>query len=91
MLHPFIDVSKLTDDELISRMSKCQQILYAEMGMGHQSMMDSARMMLESYQMEWDNRMALKRNAEDLEKNPNGTIEIGTIEDISNLKPTGDE
>jgi hypothetical protein len=41
--------------------------------------------------MEWDNRMALKRNAEDLEKNPNGTIEIGTIEDISNLKPTGDE
>lgn len=45
-------------------------------------MYQSAMLQLETYRSEWEERMFRKRTEEDLEKNPPGIIEIGTIQDI---------
>jgi hypothetical protein len=83
MFHPFIDCSKLTDDELLKKIQRCQDVAMQANIAGHVSIYQSAMMQLETYRAEWEERMFRKRMEEDLEKNPPGIIEIGSIQDIS--------
>jgi len=87
MDHPFISAKKLTDDELQQRMQKCQNLLYAEMQCGHTGMVDSIRMQLDVYELELSERMYIQRYDEFAKKNPDGTIEIGTIQEIETVDP----
>jgi len=87
MDHPFISAKKLTDDELQQRMQKCQNLLYAEMQCGHSGMVDSIRMQLEVYELELSERMYTRRFDEFAAKNPDGTIEIGTIQEVETVDP----
>lgn len=80
MFHPFIDTSKLTDDELLRRIQKCQEIAYGSMQYGHSSMVQSAMLQLETYRTAWEERLAQQRIKEDLEKSPPGVVELGTAE-----------
>jgi hypothetical protein len=82
MFHPFIDCSKLSDDELLKKIQRCQDVVMQANMAGHNSMYQSAMLQLETYRSEWEERMFRKRTEEDLEKNPPGIIEIGTIQDI---------
>ena len=86
MFHPFIDASSLTDDELFKRMARCQDIVFNAMQAGQVPMYESALMQYEAYQAEYDERMHKKRHEEYLEHNPDGSIEIGTVNDISPLR-----
>lgn len=86
MDHPFINASSLSDDELFKRMTRCQEIAYNAMMAGHTTMYESAVSQYETYQAEYNDRMARRSYEEYVEKNPDGTIEIGEINDISNLR-----
>ncbi len=90
MDHPFIDASALTDEELFKRIQKCQSYLYGETTCGHTKMVDAIRMQLETYQFEFQERMATKRFEEFEKKNPSKTIDIGTIETIETPDPNAD-
>lgn len=86
MDHPFLDPSKLTDDQLMDRIQKCHRILGGEMAMGHTSVVDSARAALETYQFEYNERMRtraledkFKKDEEKQEKD--GPLEFGVVEE----------
>lgn len=57
MDHPFLDTTKLTDDQLMDRIQKCHKILSGEVSMGHTTVVQSARAALDTYQFEWNERM----------------------------------
>lgn len=80
--HPFVDARELTNDELQERIQKCQKILYAEIQCGHTGMVDSIRSQLLVYEQEFSERLYVQRYDEFTAKNPDGVIEIGTIEEI---------
>lgn len=90
MDHPFIDCSELSDEELYKRIQKCQSYLYGEIQAGHAGMVDTIRAQLETYEFEFQERIARKRMAEYEKKNPSGVIEIGTISTVDepNTEPT---
>lgn len=82
MDYPGLDMSKLSKEEILDKMKKCQQMV---MNSYHnQSLNDSIRRMLEAYEYEYHQRLAKDIREEDEKKNPAGVIEIGSIEDISN-------
>lgn len=80
--HPFINATELTNEELQQRIQKCQRLLYAEMQGGHAGMVDSIRTQLFVYEQEFSERLYVQRYDEFVAKNPDGVIEIGTIEEI---------
>jgi len=90
MDHPFIDPSSLTDDELQERIQKCQAYLYGEIQGGHAKMVDAIRAQLNTYEFEFQERMATRRFDEFEKKNPSGIIEIGTIESVETPDPDAD-
>lgn len=86
MDHPFIDATKLTDEELLKRIARCHDMAYNAMMAGHATMYDSIVSQLETYQAAYEERMAKRRHEEYLEKNPDGVIDIGEVRDISPLR-----
>ena len=69
MEYPFIDAKGLSDDELMRRIQRCTQVLAGEMRMGHNSMVESARLQLETYQFEWNERMQTRARKDALANN----------------------
>ena len=90
MDHPFVDPSNLTNEELQEKIQKCQSYLYGEIQCGHGKMVDAIRVQLDTYQFEFQERMATKRFEEFEKKNPSGTIDIGTIESVETPDPDAD-
>jgi len=88
MDYPFIDFKKLSDDELMNRITRCSQILGSEMAYGHSSIVHSARNQLQAYQFEWNERMQARARKEYFEKNPrhDKPIEIGVISEVVELE-----
>jgi len=94
MDHPFLDVTKLTDDQLMDRIQKCYKILSGETAMGHASMVDSARLQLETYQFEWNTRMQTAALDDKFSKgqekqDKDGPLEFGVVEEY--YKPEEDK
>ena len=87
MDHPFIDAKELSNEQLQQRIQKCQTLLYAEMMGGHAGMVDSIRQSLEVYEQEFSERVFLQRQGEFAKKHPDETIEIGTIQEITETDP----
>ena len=67
-------------------MTRCQEIIFASQERGNGPMYESALMQYETYQAEYDERMFRRKHEEQLEHSPDGSIEIGTISDISTLR-----
>jgi len=80
MDHPFIDASELTDDELHEKIQHCRKLLYSETHFGHSNVVNSIRSALDTYELELDERMFKLRHKAEVAKNPDGHIEIGTID-----------
>jgi len=90
MDHPFIDVSNLTDEELQQKIQKCQSYLYGEIQCGHAGMVDTIRAQLQTYEFEFQERMAVQRQTAIEKKYPSETIEIGTISTVETPDPNAD-
>lgn len=90
MDHPFIDPTNLTDEELYQKIQKCQSYLYGEIQGGHVKMVDAIRAQLNTYEFEYQERMATKRFKDYEKKNPSETIEIGVISTVETPDPNAD-
>lgn len=67
-------------------MARCQDVISYALSVGQTAMYESALGQYETYQAEYDERMARRLYQEHLEKSPDGTIEIGEINDTSPLR-----
>jgi hypothetical protein len=79
MDHPFIDASELTESELHEKLQQLQRLLYSETHFGHKGVTDSIRAAIDVYQQELDERMFLQQHKRAVEKDPDGTVNIGDI------------
>jgi len=91
MDHPFINASSLTDEDLLKKMNRCHEVAAYALGVGQTTMYESAMLQYETYQDEYQTRIAKHKHEEYLEKSPDGAIEIGEVRDISNLRKPDDE
>lgn len=81
MDYPGLDFSKMSKEEILENMRKCQNMI---MNSQHNpSLNQSIRGMYEAYEYEYKERIAKERQEESERSNPAGVIEIGSIEDIS--------
>jgi len=78
--HPLMNLKSLSEDQLLENIAKCRRALNAMPN--NQSYTDSIWTILESYESEYQERIFMNRMNDDLKKNPAGSIEIGSVENI---------
>jgi hypothetical protein len=75
-----MNIKSLSEEQLLESIAKCRRALNSMPN--NQSYTDSIWTIIESYENEYQERIFMNKMNEDLEKNPTGTIEIGSVEDI---------
>lgn len=81
-MHPFLDVSKLTDEEIIERLGKAYMFMNAQVALGHDPTVRSIKEVIQSLEDERKNRMQRNMDEEYKKKYPdaNKPIELGKLE-----------
>jgi hypothetical protein len=81
-MHPFLDTSKLTDEEIIDRIGKAYNYMNAQAALGHKMTADSIREVIHALEEEKRSRMFKSSLEESKKKNPNSNnpIELGKTE-----------
>lgn len=82
-MHPFLDVSKLTDEEIIERLGKAYTYMNAQVALGHAPTVHSIKEVIQSLENERKSRMQKTMDEEYKRKYPtaNNPIELGKLED----------
>lgn len=82
-MHPFLNVSKLSDEEIINRLGKAYQYMNAQVALGHNPTVQSIKDVVQSLESERHNRMMKTMDEEQKRKYPdsNNPIELGKLED----------
>lgn len=82
-MHPFLDVSKLTDEEIIEKLGKAYSHMNAQSALGHNPTVHSIREVIQSLEDERHKRMQKMMDDEQKRKYPNENepIELGKLED----------
>lgn len=82
-MHPFLDVSKLTDEEITERLGKAYLYMNAQVALGHNPTVRSIKEVIESLENERHQRMVKNSDDEYHRKFPkaNEPIELGKLED----------
>ena len=82
-MHPFLDVSKLTDEEIIERLGRAYTYMNAQSALGHNPTVHSIRDVIQSLEDERTKRMQNLIDEEQKRKFPNANkpIEIGKVEE----------
>jgi hypothetical protein len=82
-MHPFLDVSKLSDEEIIERLGKAYIYMNAQVFLGHNPTVHSIKEVIQSLEDERDIRMRRTMDEEYKRKFPenNKPIELGKLED----------
>ncbi len=82
-MHPFLDVNKLTDEEIIERLGRAYSFMNAQKGLGHTPTVLSIQEVIQSLEDERAKRMANMMTDEFRRKNPKDLepIELGKLED----------
>lgn len=82
-MHPFLDVAKLTDEEIIERLGKAYTFMNMQKTLGHTPAVLSIREVIQSLENERHTRMQKIIDEEYLRKFPdaNKPIELGKLED----------
>jgi hypothetical protein len=82
-MHPFLDVSKLTDEEIISKLGKAYEMMNYQVSLGHTPTVVSIREVIQSLEDERRDRMERMMASEIDKKFPdaNKPIEFGKLED----------
>lgn len=83
-MHPFLDVSKLTDEEIIERLGKAYVYMNQQHALGHTPTVHSIREIIEDLERERTQRIAKQVEEESKRKNPNinNPLEIGKLESL---------
>lgn len=82
-MHPFLDVSKLTDEEIIERLGKAYSYMNTQTALGHTPTVQSIKEIIQSLENERKSRMQKTMDEEYKRKYPtaNNPIELGKLED----------
>ena len=82
-MHPFLDVAKLSDEEIIDRLGKAYTYMNMQKTLGHSPSVLSIREVIQSLESERNHRMQKLVNEEYSRKFPDNhkPIELGKIEE----------
>ena len=82
-MHPFLDVTKLSDEEIIERLGKAYSYMNYQIGLGHNPTVHSVKEVIEDLENERRERMMRQSDAEYDKKFPdkNKPIELGKLDD----------
>jgi hypothetical protein len=82
-MHPFLDVHKLTDEEIIERLGRAYTFMNSQVALGHSPTVFSIREVIQSLEGERSLRMQKMIDDEFKRKFPkvNDPIELGKLED----------
>lgn len=82
-MHPFLDVSKLTDEEIIEKLGKAYTHMNAQMQLGHNATVTSINEIIQDLEGERNNRLEKAMADEFKKKYPNQSapIDLGKLED----------
>lgn len=82
-MHPFLDVSKLSDEEIIERLGKAYTFMNMQKELGHSPAVLSIREVIQSLEDERQKRMQKTMDEEYSRKFPDEhkPIELGKLED----------
>ena len=82
-MHPFLDTSKLTDEEIIERLGKAYTFMNEQTALGHTPTVLSIKEVIQSLEGERTKRMQKLIDEESKRKNPTelNSIDIGKLEE----------
>lgn len=82
-MHPFLDVSKLSDEEIIERLGKAYSYMNYQVSLGHNATVHSIKEVIQSLEDERAQRLIKTMDEEYHRKFPesNKPIELGKLED----------
>ena len=82
-MHPFLDVSKLTDEEIIEKLGKAYGFMNSQVALGHNPTVMSIREVIQSLEDERQSRIELTRDLEYNKKYPekDKPLEFGELEE----------
>lgn len=82
-MHPFLDVSKLTNEEIIDKLGKAYTFMNAQSSLGHDATVHSILEVIQSLEDERQSRSARNADEEFKKKFPNFNkpIELGKLEE----------
>lgn len=82
-MHPFLDTSKLTDEEIIERLGKAYTFMNEQTALGHTPTVLSIKEVIQSLEGERAKRMQKLIDEESKRKNPTelNPIDIGKLEE----------
>lgn len=80
MFHPFIDLKKLPDEELLDRLKKATSFMNYEISMGRTTTVESIRQVIVALEEERRSRQ-IDRQMQEMAKSKIPNIEIGKLED----------
>lgn len=81
-MHPFLDVTKLTDEEIIDKLGKAYSFMNYQVQLGHSPTVMSIKEVIQTLEDERHNRMQKLIISENEKKYPtaNKPIELGKLE-----------
>lgn len=84
-MHPFLNVGKLTDEQIIERIGRANSYLNMQSSLGHTPTIHSIEEVINSLEEERSLRLRRNTNAEFNRVHPDNLapIEIGKIEDVN--------
>ena len=82
-MHPFLDASRLTDEEIIERLGKAYTYMNAQVSLGHNPTVFSIKEVIQSLEDERHDRQQRNMDEEFKKKFPdtNKPLELGKLED----------
>jgi hypothetical protein len=83
-MHPFLDVRKLSDEEIIERLGKAYQYMHYQSSMGHNPTVVSIKEVIQSLEDERNQRMAKSQDDEYKKKYPDkdAPLDVGNVDKI---------
>lgn len=82
-MHPFLDTSKLTDEEILEKLRVAYRVLSHQVAMGHEPTVKSINEIIDALEQEKSLRtekMALEQRQKKEQEKGNPTIELGKLE-----------
>lgn len=83
MTHPFLDVTKLTDEDIIARLGKAHAYMNYQSYLGHSPTVQSIKEVIQTLENERSDRITKAQREEFNKKYPNNNIpiELGSLEE----------
>ena len=82
-MHPFVDPSNLTDEEILEKLKKCYNYLGMQSDLGHNDAVSSIQQVIAVYETEKDKRAydALQEALNEDQPEAGSVVELGNVEE----------